>query len=66
MQKIRTATYTQNYDENEKEWMNLAAAYVLGNELLDTAFKDSVIDALRAKVRSLSGNTIWPYGGELI
>ena len=52
------AALSQSQDDNETEWKTLAEAYVLGDALLDTAFKDHVIDALRAKVQSPSGHTI--------
>ena len=64
--KIPTAVHLQDCEENEKEWTTLASAYALGEEILDTAFKDTVIDALRAKVNSTLGPTMWLSGGEII
>ena len=52
--------------EHEIEFATLAAAYALGEALIDTTFKDTVIDALRAKVRSASGTRLWIVGGEAI
>ena len=49
--------------EHHVEWNCLVAAYVLGEELLDTDFKDTVIDVLCAKTRSPLGHTIWLGSG---
>ena len=61
-----TATSTSNEEQHHAEWKALAESYVVGEVLLDIPFKDSVIDALRAKIQSTSGHTIWSCGGDLI
>ncbi|KAK4497223.1 hypothetical protein PRZ48_011673 [Zasmidium cellare] len=48
------------------EWKVLAKAYVLGEELIDVDFKDTVIDALRAKFKSKEGGTVWEVAADLV
>lgn len=64
---IPTATtLSQTNEDNEAEWKLLTASYVLGDVIIDVMFKDTIIDALQAKVKSTSGHTLWPCGGEII
>ena len=66
MRKIPTkAVLSQSPQDHETEWKTLAEAYVLGDALIDTPFKDVILDALYAKVRSTSGHTIWSCGGQI-
>lgn len=51
---------------DKSEWLNLARAYVLGQAVVDINFKDTVIDAMRAKVKSASGPSIWLVASELV
>jgi len=51
---------------HDKEWTNLAAAFVVGEGVMDVAFKDVVMDALRAKVRSAEGATIWRVACDMV
>ena len=37
----------------------------MGDALIDAPFKDVILDALYAKVRSTSGHTIWSCGGQI-
>ena len=66
MRKILTTSDPASLEENEKEFATLAAAYTLGEAILDTAFKDTIIDALRAKIRPTPSPYIWHFGGEII
>lgn len=56
-------------DEDElhgEDWKTLAGAYVVGEEVLDSAFKDVVMDALRAKLVGKKGATIWTSMPQMI
>jgi hypothetical protein len=66
MRKVPTATTLTQSDNNETEWKTLASAFVLGEALIDSVFKDTIMDALRAKVCSTSGHTMWSCGGEMV
>ncbi|KAF2166274.1 hypothetical protein M409DRAFT_55127 [Zasmidium cellare ATCC 36951] len=52
--------------KDDAEWRVLASAYALGEKLIDIDFKNTVIDALRAKVKSKIGNTVWKVAPELV
>lgn len=52
--------------KDDTEWMVLASAYVLGEQLIDMDFKNTVIDALRAKIKSKDGMTVWKVASELV
>ncbi|EMD00177.1 hypothetical protein BAUCODRAFT_21826 [Baudoinia panamericana UAMH 10762] len=41
-----------------EDWLQLAAAYVLGEALIDPLFQHDVLDAMRAKLLSRKGETI--------
>ncbi|KAK5125111.1 hypothetical protein LTR85_000786 [Meristemomyces frigidus] len=45
--------------QHRAEWKNLAAAFVVGEAVMDDPFKDAIMDALCAKARSPKGATLW-------
>lgn len=52
--------------DEELEWLNLANALVLGEAFIDVDFKDTIMDALRAKVKSFSGHTFWNVASRVV
>lgn len=52
----RDGDYHLNDDgsSRDKEWVRLAEAWVLGDAILSTSFKDAVVDAIIAKVINIS------------
>ncbi|KAK4497222.1 hypothetical protein PRZ48_011672 [Zasmidium cellare] len=52
--------------KEDSEWACLAHAFALGEELMDTEFKDTIMDALRAKAQSYNGESIWPVAANVV
>lgn len=48
------------------DWTHLANAYAVGEKLIDIDFKDTVIDAFRAKIKSLDAGTVWEVAPEVV
>ncbi|KAF2166273.1 hypothetical protein M409DRAFT_55126 [Zasmidium cellare ATCC 36951] len=47
-------------------WGLLADAFVLGEELMDTEFKDTVMDSFRAKAQGEHGRSFWLSAPEIV
>ena len=53
--RLATSAANPSDETNDRTWKLLTKCYLLGEKLIDAKFKDSVIDAMLATMRSRSG-----------